>query len=61
LLPTIGRGLASALEQEPTRDAALVTFLVCASGLQIAGVGSAFWAVMAGLACHAVWRSPARS
>jgi len=60
LLPTIGRGLASALEQEPTRDAALVTFLVCASGLQIAGVGSAFWAVMAGLACHAIWRSPAR-
>lgn len=61
LLPTIGRGLASALEQEPGRDAALVTFLVCASGLQIAGVGSAFWAVLAGLACHAVWRPPARA
>jgi benzoate membrane transport protein len=55
LLPTIGRGLAGALEQEPVRDAALVTFLVTASGLQLAGVGSAFWAVVAGLTCHALW------
>lgn len=55
LLPTIGRGLAGALEQESVRDAALVTFLVTASGLQLAGVGSAFWAVVAGLACHALW------
>lgn len=55
LLPTIGRGLAGALEQEPVRDAALVTFLVTASGLQLAGVGSAFWAVVAGLTCYALW------
>lgn len=56
LLPTIGRGLAGALEQEPVRDAALVTFLVTASGVQLVGVGSAFWAVMAGLICHALWK-----
>jgi benzoate membrane transport protein len=59
LLPTIGRGLAAALAEESERDAALVTFLVAASGLQILGIGAAFWAVLAGLACHAWWR-PAR-
>jgi benzoate membrane transport protein len=59
LLPTIGRGLVAALEQEGARDAALVTFLVAASGLQIAGIGAAFWAVLAGLACHALWRPTA--
>jgi benzoate membrane transport protein len=59
LLPTLGRGLAVAMEHEHARDAALVTFLVAASGLQIAGIGSAFWAVLAGLACHAAWRPTA--
>jgi predicted benzoate:H+ symporter BenE len=30
-------------------EPALVTFLVTASGLQIEGVGSAFWGLVAGL------------
>ncbi len=48
LLGTIGNGLAAALRDEPHREAALVTFLVTLSGVVIAGVGSAFWGVVAG-------------
>lgn len=48
LLGTIGASLAAALAEEPRRDAALVTFLVTASGLTLAGIGSAFWGLVAG-------------
>ena len=48
LLGTIGNGLAVALQGEPHREAALITFLVTLSGVVIAGVGSAFWGVVAG-------------
>ncbi|MDB5890853.1 MAG: hypothetical protein JWP47_1684 [Polaromonas sp.] len=48
LLGTIGNGLATALTDEPHREAALITFLVTLSGVVIAGVGSAFWGVAAG-------------
>lgn len=48
LLGTIGNGLATALRDEPHREAALITFLVTLSGVVIAGVGSAFWGVVAG-------------
>ena len=48
LLGTIGNGLAAALRDEPHREAALVTFLVTLSGVVVAGVGSAFWGVVAG-------------
>jgi benzoate membrane transport protein len=48
LLGTIGNGLAVALRDEPHREAALITFLVTLSGVVIAGVGSAFWGVVAG-------------
>ncbi|WP_298213284.1 benzoate/H(+) symporter BenE family transporter [Acidovorax sp.] len=48
LLGTIGNGLATALRDESHREAALITFLVTLSGVVIAGVGSAFWGVVAG-------------
>lgn len=48
LLGTIGSGLSAALHQERHREAALITFLVTLSGVVIAGVGSAFWGVVAG-------------
>ena len=47
LLGTIGNALALALRDEQHREAALVTFLVTLSGVAIAGVGSAFWGVLA--------------
>ncbi len=49
LLGTIGSGLAQAVKDEPTREAALITFLVTLSGVVIAGIGSAFWGVVAGV------------
>jgi benzoate membrane transport protein len=48
LLGTISAGLASALRDEKHREAAIITFLVTLSGVVIAGVGSAFWGVVAG-------------
>ena len=48
LLGTIGSGLAVALKDEGHREAALITFLVTLSGVSIAGIGSAFWGVVAG-------------
>lgn len=48
LLGTIGNSLASALAVERDREAALVTFLVTASGLSLWGIGSAFWGLVAG-------------
>ena len=48
LLGTIAGGLAAALKEEAHRDAAGLTFLVTLSGVTIAGVGSAFWGVVAG-------------
>jgi benzoate membrane transport protein len=48
LLGSISGGLASALADEKHREAAIITFLVTLSGVAIAGVGSAFWGVVAG-------------
>jgi benzoate membrane transport protein len=48
LLGTIGSSLAGALQDERNREAALITFLVTLSGVSLAGVGSAFWGVVAG-------------
>ena len=49
LLSTIGSALATALRDEAEREAALVTFVVTASGLSLLGVASAFWGVVAGV------------
>ena len=49
LLSTIGSGLATAMKDEAEREAALVTFVVTASGLVLWGIGSAFWGVVAGV------------
>ena len=48
LLGTIGNALWSALQNEAHREAALITFLVTLSGVTLAGVGAAFWGVVAG-------------
>ena len=58
LLGTIGSSLTSALLEEPERDAALVTFLVTASGLTLLGIGGAFWGLVLGLAV--LWLKPAK-
>jgi len=48
LLGSIGGGLALALREDAHREAALITFLVTLSGVSLAGIGSAFWGVVAG-------------
>ena len=49
LLGSIMNGLHSALADPGQREPALITFLVTASGLTLAGIGSAFWGLVAGL------------
>jgi benzoate membrane transport protein len=49
LIGTIGSGLVTALQHERDRDPAMITFLVTASGLTLAGIGSAFWGLVAGV------------
>ncbi|MFE1471227.1 benzoate/H(+) symporter BenE family transporter [Nocardiopsis dassonvillei] len=61
LLGTIGGSLASALGDERSREAAVVTFLATASGFTLFGVGSAFWGLLAGALTLAVTRSWRRS
>ncbi|GEK72383.1 MULTISPECIES: benzoate/H(+) symporter BenE family transporter [Halomonas] len=59
LLPTLGASLADALGDVSQRDAALLTFLVTASGIAPGGIGSAFWGLVAGLVALAIgrWRA----
>jgi len=59
LLATIGSGLAAAVGDENQREPALVTFLVTASGVSLAGVGSAFWGLVAGVMTLVILRAAA--
>ena len=56
LLGTIGNSLAAALREENEREPALIAFLVTASGVSFAGIGSAFWGLLAGALTLLVWR-----
>ncbi|WP_288841556.1 benzoate/H(+) symporter BenE family transporter [uncultured Deefgea sp.] len=49
LMNIIGSGLALAMRDEKQREAAIITFLVTASGLTLLGIGSAFWGLVAGV------------
>jgi benzoate membrane transport protein len=54
LLGTIGNGLATALSEAKERDAAVITFLVTASGLSLFGLNSAFWGLALGMVTAAL-------
>jgi len=56
LLATIANSLHGALAEPQDRDAALITFLVTASGLTLFGIGGAFWGLLFGLAVSIVGR-----
>ena len=60
LLATTGNGLAAAVGTENQREPALVTFLVTASGIAPAGIGSAFWGLVAGVVTLAILRAAGR-
>lgn len=55
LLGTISGSLYQALHNETERDAAIVTFLMTASGVTIGGIGSAFWGLVLGGVCYALF------
>ncbi|WP_051020385.1 benzoate/H(+) symporter BenE family transporter [Nocardia araoensis] len=57
LLATLAAALGAALRSEH-REAAVVTFLIAASGVGFAGIGAAFWALLAGLVVRRVLRQP---
>ena len=54
LMGTIGNGLATAIVEEKNREAAIITFLITASGLSMFGIGSAFWGLVGGVIAMAV-------
>jgi benzoate membrane transport protein len=56
LFPTIANALSASMSDVKDRDAALVTFIVSASGMSLFGLGAAFWGLLFGLAAHALLR-----
>lgn len=56
LLGTLAGAVSAALADAEDRIAPAATFLMAASGLAFAGIGSAFWALAAGLAVRLVLR-----
>jgi benzoate membrane transport protein len=63
LVGTIAGALAVAMKSETQRDAALITFVVTLSGVTLAGIGAAFWGVVAGGAALLIqrWNSQSTS
>lgn len=63
LFGALASGLTLAMKEEAQREAALITFLVTASGLALGGIGSAFWGLLAGGLALLVanWRARRRS
>jgi benzoate membrane transport protein len=58
LLATFAASITAALADPAGRTSAVITFLVAASGLQLLGVGAAFWALVVGLAVRATLERP---
>ena len=60
LLGAFGNAMLAALADPVNREAAVVTFLVSASGVTLLGISGAFWGLVAGGAIFALnrWRRP---
>jgi benzoate membrane transport protein len=61
LLGSLGGALAGAIGDPQGREAAMITFLVTASGMSFFGISGAFWGLLAGGAMRALtlWRAKA--
>ena len=55
LLSTIANSLHTAVADASSREAAVITFVVTASGLSLFGIGAAFWGLLAGGFAHLVF------
>jgi benzoate membrane transport protein len=60
LLGTIGNALTQSLKEESSREAAVITFLVTASGVSLLGIGAPFWGLVAGVLALAVQSASSR-
>ncbi|MCY1396640.1 Inner membrane protein YdcO [compost metagenome] len=49
LFGSISNGLTAAMQEPRDREAALITFMVTASGMTLLSIGSAFWGLIAGV------------
>lgn len=58
LIGSLATGLASATGDAEHREAAVITFLVTASGVKPLGIGAAFWGLTAGILVHLLLRVP---
>ena len=56
LLGAFGNSLLAAVSEPADREAAVITFVVAASGLTLFGVGGAFWGLVAGGAIRMLGR-----
>ena len=56
LLTSFGQSLHNALADPQEREAALVTFVIAASGVGFHGIGGAFWGLLAGAVVLALTR-----
>ncbi|WP_250461417.1 benzoate/H(+) symporter BenE family transporter [Microbulbifer litoralis] len=56
LIGTIGTSLEGATRDADRREAALITFLITASGASFFGIGAAFWGLLGGLASDWIMR-----
>ncbi|TNE41180.1 MAG: benzoate transporter BenE [Alphaproteobacteria bacterium] len=54
LLATIANSLHSAVQDEDGREAAILTFLVTASGMTLLSIGAPFWGLVFGMVAHLV-------
>ena len=52
LIGTLASAMTGAMAEPTERVAAAVTFVVAASDVTVAGIGAAFWALLAGLVVH---------
>ncbi len=57
LLSTIANSLYTAVTERAAREAAVITFVVTASGLSLFGIGAAFWGLVAGAIATLVFKT----
>jgi benzoate membrane transport protein len=62
LLGSLGGAIMGAMADPDERDAAVITFVVAASGIAFLGIGSAFWGLLCGLGLRGLanWRQAMR-
>ena len=63
LIITLNSNLAHALQHEHHREAALITLLITASNMNLFGIGSAFWGIIAGSLSFMIlnWRNSSQA